>query len=162
MKSWRAILALLIALGMFAAACGSSDDGDEASGDESTVEADNADADSGGDSGTSDETTDEDATPADSGEIKTGGVITYTAVGALRHLNGTVQSGLATAVPGTQVNASPLLLDENYEPQPYLAESWDISDDGLTVTLNLRDNAVFHDGVPITSEDVEFSIMTSK
>ncbi|MGB5760550.1 MAG: ABC transporter substrate-binding protein, partial [Acidimicrobiales bacterium] len=99
---------------------------------------------------------------ADAGEIKTGGTLTYAAVGALRHLNGTVQSGLATAVPGTQVNASPLLLDENYEPQPYLAESWEVSDDGLTVTLNLRDNAVFHDGVPITSEDVAFSIFTSK
>ena len=93
---------------------------------------------------------------------RAGGTLTFAFISALRHLNGTVQSGYATAVPGTQVNASPLLFDEEYQPQPYLAESWDVSDDGLTVTLNLRDNAVFHDGVPITSADVEFSILTSQ
>ena len=33
-------------------------------------------------------------------------------------------------------------------------------DDGLTVTLNLVKNATFHDGKPITSKDVAFSIRT--
>jgi peptide/nickel transport system substrate-binding protein len=47
-------------------------------------------------------------------------------------------------------------------PQPYLAKSWDVSEDGLTVTLNLVENAVFHDGTPITSEDVAFSVDTIK
>ena len=36
------------------------------------------------------------------------------------------------------------------------------SADGLTVTLNLVKGATFHDGKPITSEDVAFSIMTIK
>nr|WP_321458544.1 ABC transporter substrate-binding protein [uncultured Cohaesibacter sp.] len=40
---------------------------------------------------------------------------------------------------------------------PGLAESWDISDDGLTYTLHLRD-AKFSDGSPITSEDAKFSL----
>ena len=79
-----------------------------------------------------------------------------------RHLNGTVQSGYATAVPGTQLNASPLLFDENFQPQPYLAESWDVADDGLSVTLNLVQGAVFHDGEAITSADVKFSLETSQ
>lgn len=48
--------------------------------------------------------------------------------------------------------------DENWTPQPYLAESWNISEDGLTVTLNLVKNATFHDGHPITSSDVAFSV----
>ena len=77
-----------------------------------------------------------------------------------RHLNGTVQSGYATAVPGTQLNASPLLYDDEYNPMPYLAESWDVADDGLSVTLHLVEDAVFHDGMPITSADVAFSIKT--
>ena len=34
--------------------------------------------------------------------------------------------------------------------------------DGKSLTLNLRRNAVFHDGKPITSEDVAFSIMQIK
>ncbi len=79
-----------------------------------------------------------------------------------RHLNGAVQSGIATALPSTQIFASPLRYDENWEPQPYLAESWDVSEDGLSVTLNLVQNATFHDGEPVTSEDVAFSIMTIK
>lgn len=79
-----------------------------------------------------------------------------------RHLNGAVQSGIATAVPSTQLFASLLRYDENWEPQPYLAESWEVSQDGLSVTLNLVAGATFHDGTPITSEDVAFSLMTTK
>ena len=40
---------------------------------------------------------------------------------------------------------------------PSLAESWDVSDDGLTYTLNLVQNATFHDGKAFTSEDVLFT-----
>jgi peptide/nickel transport system substrate-binding protein len=40
---------------------------------------------------------------------------------------------------------------------PSLAESWDISDDGLVYTLNLVQNATFHDGKAFTSEDVVFT-----
>ena len=74
-----------------------------------------------------------------------------------RHLNPAVQSGTATGAPGAQLFAAPLRYDENWEPQPYLARSWDVSDDGLTVTLNLVEGATFHDGMPITSKDVAFS-----
>ncbi|MEQ3754831.1 MAG: ABC transporter substrate-binding protein, partial [Planktomarina sp.] len=63
---------------------------------------------------------------------------------------------------GAQLFAAPLRYDEDWTPQPYLAKSWDVSEDGLTVTLNLVDNAVFHDGTPITSEDVAFSVDTIK
>ena len=39
----------------------------------------------------------------------------------------------------------------------YLAESWEISDDGLDYTFHLRDGATFSSGEPITAEDVKFS-----
>ena len=38
-----------------------------------------------------------------------------------------------------------------------LAESWEISEDGLTYTYHLVPDATFSDGTPITAEDVEFS-----
>jgi len=73
-----------------------------------------------------------------------------------------VQSGIATAMPSTQLFASPLRFDDQWKPQPYLAESWKLAEDGKSLTLNLRKNAVFHDGKPITSADVAFSIMAIK
>ncbi|RFP88549.1 ABC transporter substrate-binding protein [Rhodobacteraceae bacterium 63075] len=91
-----------------------------------------------------------------------GGTLVIASSQVPRHLNGAVQSGIATAVPSTQIFASPLRYDENWEPQPYLAESWQVSDDGMSVTLNLVQDATFHDGEPVTSEDVAFSIMTTK
>jgi peptide/nickel transport system substrate-binding protein len=63
---------------------------------------------------------------------------------------------------GAQLFASPLRYDEHWNPQPYLAQDWRISEDGLSVTLNLVPGATFHDGHPITSADVAFSVMTVK
>lgn len=41
--------------------------------------------------------------------------------------------------------------------QPGVAESWDISEDGLTYTFHLREDAKWSDGEPITAADFEFS-----
>jgi peptide/nickel transport system substrate-binding protein len=95
-------------------------------------------------------------------DIKKGGTLVIGTTQAPRHLNGAVQSGLATALPSTQLFASPLRFDDKWNPQPYLAESWKLADDGKSLTLHLRHDAVFHDGKPITSEDVAFSIMAIK
>jgi len=85
------------------------------------------------------------------------------AMGAVpRHLNSAVQSGIATGIPAAQVFASPLRFDRDWTPQPYLAESWSFQDDGRSLLLRLVPGATFHDGKPITSEDVAFSIMTIK
>ena len=96
-------------------------------------------------------------------EPKHGGTLSFLATaGVPRHFNPAVVSGSATAMVGTQIFASPLRYDENWNPLPYLAESWQTSNDGLSVTLKLVKGATFHDGRPITSEDVAFSIMTVK
>jgi peptide/nickel transport system substrate-binding protein len=41
---------------------------------------------------------------------------------------------------------------------PTLAESWDVSDDGLTYTFHLQPDVTFHDGTPLTADDVVWSI----
>jgi peptide/nickel transport system substrate-binding protein len=43
------------------------------------------------------------------------------------------------------------------EPVGDLAKSWTISPDGLTYTFKLHDNVKFHDGTPLTSNDVKVS-----
>lgn len=53
-------------------------------------------------------------------------------------------------------------LDEPDALYGLVAESVEISDNGNTYTFNLRTQAVFHDGKPITAEDVAFSIMLLK
>lgn len=47
--------------------------------------------------------------------------------------------------------------DENLEMQPALAESWDVSEDQLTYTFDLRDGVTWHDGSPFTADDVVYS-----
>lgn len=44
------------------------------------------------------------------------------------------------------------------DPEPRIAESWEISEDGLDYTFHLRDDIKFHDGTPLTAEDVKFSL----
>lgn len=46
----------------------------------------------------------------------------------------------------------------DFELEPALASSWEISNDGLTITFELQENVTWHDGEPFTSEDVAFSL----
>jgi len=48
--------------------------------------------------------------------------------------------------------------DEESNIVPKMAESYSISEDGTTYRIKIRDNAVWHDGQPVTSQDVEFTI----
>lgn len=47
--------------------------------------------------------------------------------------------------------------DTELNPEPDLAQSWEVSADGLTWTFNLQQGVKWHDGVPFTSKDVKFS-----
>jgi peptide/nickel transport system substrate-binding protein len=46
---------------------------------------------------------------------------------------------------------------EDFSPVPRLAEEWSASEDGLTWTYNLRDDVTFHDGEPLTADDVAYT-----
>lgn len=50
--------------------------------------------------------------------------------------------------------------DLSYDYQkvtPELAESWQVSADGKYIDFSLRKNATFHDGTPVTAEDIKWS-----
>lgn len=53
-------------------------------------------------------------------------------------------------------------LDASKQVVPDLAKEWEVSDDGLTITFHLRDDAKWHDGKPVTSEDVKYTFETIK
>ncbi len=48
-------------------------------------------------------------------------------------------------------------VDENLQIVPELAESWEISDDGLNYTFHLRNDVTFHDGTPFNAEAVAYN-----
>ncbi len=48
--------------------------------------------------------------------------------------------------------------DVNGDPQPHVATHWEVSEDGTVWTFYLRDDVYFHDGTPLTAEDVKFSM----
>ena len=46
----------------------------------------------------------------------------------------------------------------NFSVAPDLAESWEINEDGTVYTFRLRSDAKFHDGKPVTAQDIKWSI----
>jgi peptide/nickel transport system substrate-binding protein len=63
----------------------------------------------------------------------------------------------------TQLAASKIyqgLLEYSHtlQPMPALAKSWSVSEDGRTYTFKLQENVKFHDGHPMTADDVLFSL----
>lgn len=53
-----------------------------------------------------------------------------------------------------------LKFDAEGKMAPALAESWELSEDGLTYTFKLRQGVTFHDGSPFSADDVIFSMDT--
>src|SRR6186997_3627966 len=69
--------------------------------------------------------------------------------------------GLATDTTSSNILVNimdPLVkLGDDLEPVPSLAESWDTSEDGKTVTFHLRSDGKWTNGDPVTAEDFEYS-----
>lgn len=90
--------------------------------------------------------------PAPGGELREG-VVGYpryinpliSVTDAGRDLTALIYSGLLRSKPDGSLETD-------------LAKDYFISEDGLTYTFNIRDEATFQDGEPVTSDDVEFTI----
>ena len=61
---------------------------------------------------------------------------------------------LVNEIFGGLVNIEPF----NFSVAPDLAERWEIGDGGTSYTFSLHPNAKFHDGSPVTAQDVKWSI----
>jgi len=75
----------------------------------------------------------------------------------------TLAAYLSTSGPigqvATKVYEGLLEYDFDLKPVPGLAESWKVGADGKTVTFKLQKGVRFHDGTPLTSADVKFSVL---
>jgi peptide/nickel transport system substrate-binding protein len=49
-------------------------------------------------------------------------------------------------------------IDSSFKVQPQMASGYTVSPDGLTYTITLRDGLAFHDGKPVTTDDVVASL----
>ncbi len=65
-----------------------------------------------------------------------------------------VTSATPTGLPAHHWIETLIAYDYDYQLAPMLAESWEVSDDKLTVTFHLRKGVLFHNGKEMTSEDV--------
>jgi peptide/nickel transport system substrate-binding protein len=99
---------------------------------------------------------------ADVGEAKAGGIIPMQQMGNPAHWNMwqcPSQSCIGPIGPmyNQIIEFDPETDDQN-DITGDLAKSWDVSDDGMTYTFYLHENARWHDGNPVTAEDVVFSL----
>jgi peptide/nickel transport system substrate-binding protein len=87
-----------------------------------------------------------------------GGVLVEGMVGAPQRLNPLLSDGS----PVDQELVSLLFdgltrYDDSGRLQPALARSWQVSEDGLSILFELRDDVTWHDGRPFTADDVLFT-----
>jgi len=54
------------------------------------------------------------------------------------------------------VNFDPLDFDKGYVPD--LAASWEVSEDGKSITFTMREGVTFQSGNPVTAQDAEWSL----
>lgn len=59
---------------------------------------------------------------------------------------------------GTKPGPDNTLYFDYYKIEGEVAERFEITDDGRTITLHLRRDATFHDGSPLTADDVKWSL----
>lgn len=89
---------------------------------------------------------------------QTGGTVLLAEAGDISTVNGLLTNDTTTqlitgAIFESLIGISPL----DGRPVPGLADSWDVSDDELTYTFHLNQDAKWHDGVDFTADDVAFS-----
>ena len=92
-----------------------------------------------------------------------GGVYTEGLVGSLGRLNPLLDwNNSADRDVDSLLFSGLIRFDERGLPDADLAESWGVSQDGTIYNFTIRSNAIWHDGTPVTSDDVIFTIEMMK
>jgi peptide/nickel transport system substrate-binding protein len=89
---------------------------------------------------------------------KKGGEISEGMIGAPRFVNPVLATSDTDRDLSSLLYSGLLRMNAQGELVPDLAESYSVSEDGLTYYFKLKDHVVFHDGEPVTTEDIIFTI----
>lgn len=88
-----------------------------------------------------------------------GGSFTEGMIGVPRFVNPVLATSDADRDVTALVYSGLLRLSSDGTLIPDLAEKYEISDDGLTYSFTLKDALTWHDGAPVTTDDIEFTIL---
>lgn len=89
----------------------------------------------------------------------TGGIYSEALIGSISRLNPLLDLNNPADRDIDRLIFSGLIrFDSRGMPMPDLAESWGVSQDGTIYNFSIRPNAIWHDGQPVTSDDVIFTI----
>ncbi len=91
------------------------------------------------------------------GEPEKGGRIIVASIGEPSVLLPPLASDSASAQISGLVFDTLIEIGKDLEYEPGIAERWEVSDDGLVLTFFLRKDVKFHDGTPLTADDVVFT-----
>lgn len=157
---FRVICAALV-IGLVIAACGSGGDDDDVATEQPDTEA----TETTETSPTETDVAETEGTEADEAEDQEESA---SEGGMLRIASAAEPSNLDPRTNATEfdrnvvINVYNSLLEfdlEDFSLQPSLATSWEFSDDGLAITLELEEGVLFHDGSEMTADDVVFTIL---
>jgi peptide/nickel transport system substrate-binding protein len=88
-----------------------------------------------------------------------GGVYTEALVGSVMRMNPLLsQYNPVDRDISRLIYSGILRFDGNGAPQPDLAETWGVSQDGTLYNITLKEKAQWHDGQPVTADDVVFTV----
>jgi peptide/nickel transport system substrate-binding protein len=92
-------------------------------------------------------------------EAAPGGIYTEALIGSMGRLNPMLDwNNPADRDINRLIFSGLIRFDSHGLPQPDLAESWGTSSDGTQYNFSIRPSAVWHDGEPVTTDDVIFTI----
>jgi len=145
-RKYYFLVVMFLMLLLVAAGCGSDDT--------SSSEGESTDKETETETSTEEEETEE----ADEQVAEAGGELRIAFYQRPPSLDPHVSTSAANGMITRHIYEGLMAPNENSEPEPMLAESVDVSDDGETYTFNLREGVMFHNDKEMTAEDVVASM----
>lgn len=141
------VAGMLPATSWLLAACGDDDEADDAPGSGET----------GDDGATPPTTAGETPSGSTSAEPQSGGELTVGLDQEPPTLDPHASPSAVTFQITSSVAESLLYLDPERQLQPWLAEEWEVGEEGTSYTFTLRQDVMFHDGEPFNAEAVKWN-----